>query len=262
MLKIDVLASGSKGNSTLITTANNRKILIDCGISVRALNTALAQKSTSLNEIKAILITHEHGDHIHSVGQLSDIYGIPVFANAQTMSTLKRKKGLKGGYYFEDTTPFSLLGLEIRPFRVSHDTVYPVGYSILDGDSKFTYATDLGYVSPSAMENLKGSDLVLIESNHDVEMLLHGPYPQPLKERILSPRGHISNATCASTVCDLLDAGTKKFILGHLSEENNTYQLAYDTTLNALQGKGAKLNEDFEYFVATQQGLLETVTTK
>ena len=262
MLKIDVLASGSKGNSTLITTTEGKKLLIDCGISARSLNASLRKKESTLNEVKAILITHEHADHVHSVAQISEAYGIPVFANAVTMSALKRKTGLKGGYYFEETHPFSLLNLEIKPFRTSHDAVYPVGYSIFDGDSKFTYATDLGYLSPSVKENLKGSDLVLIESNHDVDMLLKGPYPRLLKERILSQRGHLSNVSCAETVRELLDLGTKRFILGHLSEQNNTYELARDTTLNLLSESGAKLNLDYEYYVATQQGLEKTITTK
>lgn len=262
MLKVDVLASGSKGNSTLITTANDKKLLIDCGISARALTNALRKKETSLSEVKAILITHEHADHVHSVAQISEAYGIPVFANAITMSALKRKTGLKGGYYFEDVTPFTLLGMEIRPFRTSHDAVYPVGYSLLDGDSKFTYATDLGYFSPSVKESIKGSDLVLIESNHDVNMLLNGPYPRMLKERILSDRGHLSNASCAEAIREIMDSGTKKFILGHISEQNNTFELAHDTTLNLLSSSGATLHKDYEYFVATQQGLAETITTK
>ena len=262
MLKIDVLASGSKGNSTLITTAGDKKLLIDCGISVRALTSALRAKNTNLAEVQAILITHEHADHVHSVAQISEAYGIPVFANAFTMSALKRKTGLKGGYYFEDTTPFTLLGLEIRPFRTSHDAVFPVGYSILDGDSKFTYATDLGYFSQTVKENVKGSDLVLIESNHDVNMLLNGPYPRPLKERILSNRGHLSNVCCAEAIREIIDKGTKKFILGHLSEQNNTYELASNTTLELLSKSGATQGKDYEYFVATQRGLDITVTTK
>lgn len=262
MLKVDVLASGSKGNSTLITTAEDKKLLIDCGISARALTSALMKRNLSIAQIKAILITHEHADHVHSVAQISEAYNIPVFANAVTMSALKRKTGLKGGYYFEDTTPFTLLGLEIRPFRTSHDAVYPVGYSLLDGDSKFTYATDLGYFSPTVKENVKGADLVLIESNHDVNMLLNGPYPRHLKERILSNRGHLSNLCCAEAIREMMDAGTKKFILGHLSEQNNTFELARDTTIELLSKSGATLNTDYIYHIATQQGLAETVGTK
>ncbi len=262
MLKVDVLASGSKGNCTLVTTENGKKLLIDCGISARALTNALKKRSVSLNEIKAILITHEHGDHICSCSSLSDAYHIPIFANAITMSALKRKTGLRGGYYFEETNPFTLLGLEIRPFRTSHDAVYPVGYSLADGNSKFTYATDLGYFSESVKESAKGSDLILIESNHDVDMLLNGPYPQPLKERILSSRGHLSNKSCANAVVELMDLGTKNFILGHLSEQNNTYDLALQTTLESLRALGAKQGEDFTLKVATQKEGLETIEIK
>lgn len=262
MLKIDVLASGSKGNSTMITASDGKRLLIDCGISLRALSNALKARGTSLNEIKAVLVTHEHSDHIASCAQITDAYGIPVFTNAVTMSTLKRKTGLKGGYYFDEVTPFTLCGLEIRPFRTSHDAVYPVGYSIADGDSRFTYATDLGYFAPSVKEAAKGSDLIMIESNHDVEMLLNGPYPRHLKERILSTRGHLSNENCAKAIGELMDMGTKKFILGHLSEQNNTYALAHDTTAAFLEKCGAHAEKDYFFDVATQQGLDKTICTK
>ena len=262
MLKVDVLASGSKGNCTLVTAENGKRLLIDCGISARALTHALRAREVSLNEIKAILITHEHGDHISSCSSLSDAYHIPIFTNAVTMSTLKRKTGLRGGYYFEEVTPFSLLGLEIRPFRTSHDAVYPVGYSLSDGNSKFTYATDLGYFSESVKEEAKGSDLILIESNHDVDMLLKGPYPQPLKERILSSRGHLSNKNCADAIVELMNFGTKNFILGHLSEQNNTSDLALESTLERLTKLGATEGRDFTIGVATQKEGYKTVEAK
>ncbi len=261
MLKIDVLASGSKGNCTMITTGEKR-ILIDAGIGIRALKHALTERGTSLNDVKAVLVTHEHTDHVASCAQLSDMYGIPIFTNAVTMSALKRRTGLKGGYYFEGTKSFTLLGLEIRPFRTSHDAVCPVGYSVADGDSRFTYATDLGYFSPSVKEMTSGADLVMIESNHDVTMLLNGRYPYPLKQRILSERGHLSNKACADAVRELMNSGTRKFILGHLSEENNTYDLAYEETTELLRKAGALNGRDYELKVATQLGLTETIVTK
>ena len=260
-MTVTTLASGSSGNSILVSHGDTH-LLVDCGISCLRIKKALAALGLSPADLSGILITHEHADHVHSVAQISEAYNIPVFANAVTMSALKRKTGLKGGYYFEDTTPFTLLGLEIRPFRTSHDAVYPVGYSLLDGDSKFTYATDLGYFSPTVKENVKGADLVLIESNHDVNMLLNGPYPRHLKERILSNRGHLSNLCCAEAIREMMDAGTKKFILGHLSEQNNTFELARDTTIELLSKSGATLNTDYVYHIATQQGLAETIGTK
>lgn len=261
MIEVKVLASGSKGNCIMVKSAEKR-ILIDCGISVRSLGKALSQAGSSYGAISAILVTHEHNDHVASVAQVSEAYGIPVFANAITMSAVKRRTGLKGGYYFEEVTPFTLAGMEIRPFRVSHDAVYPVGYSIADGDSRFTYATDLGYFSPSVKEAIKGSDLLLIESNHDVHMLLHGPYPQRLKERILSQRGHLSNRNCAEVIRESLESGTKKFILGHLSEQNNTEDLALTTNVTLLEEWGAHKDKDYELYVANQKGLEPTVTTK
>ncbi len=261
MLKIDVLASGSKGNSVLVSS-DEKRILIDCGISIRALTSSLKERNLSISDVQAILITHEHGDHVCSCAQLTEAYGIPVFTNAITMSALKRKTGLRGGYYFEETSPFVLCGMEISPFRTSHDAVYPVGYSIADADSKFTYATDLGYFSNTVKESAKGSDLILIESNHDVERLLNGPYPKYLKERILSSRGHLSNDHCAIAVRELLESGTKRFVLGHLSEQNNTHDLALSTTLNLLTSSGATLGQDYELHVATQRGLPLTLEAK
>lgn len=261
MLEINVLASGSKGNSILVSSGEKR-ILIDCGIPVRTLSKALKNLGLTFCDIKAVLLTHEHSDHIASCASLTQAYNIPMFANAITMSAVKRKTGLKGGYYFNETTPFTLCGMEIRPFRTSHDAVYPVGYSIMDSDSKFTYATDLGYFSTSVKDMAKGSDLILIESNHDVEMLLNGPYPKHLKERILSMRGHLSNESAAKAIRELLDEGTTRFILGHLSEHNNTYELARDTTLNLLLSSGATLGKDYECYVATQQGLEGTIKAK
>ncbi len=261
MLKIDVLASGSKGNCTMISSGEKR-ILIDAGISVRALKTALSEKGASLNEIKAVLVTHEHIDHISSCASLSDLYGIPVFTNAITMSALKRRTGLKGGYYFENTSPFTLIGLEIRPFRTSHDAVCPVGYSISDGDGRFMYATDLGYFSPSVKEMAKGVDLLMIESNHDVDMLLNGKYPYHLKERILSERGHLSNRSCAEAIREIMNFGTKKFILGHLSEENNTPDLAKNETVELLKRSGATIDKDYVLEVALKHGLTATMEVK
>lgn len=246
----------------MITTESGKKLLIDCGIGIRALTRALKEKDTALSEIRAVLITHEHADHIFSVGQLSEGYDVPVFANSVTMSVLKRKTGLKGGYYFENVNPFTLMGLEIKPFRTSHDAVFPVGYSIADGNSKFTYATDLGFFSQSVKDATRDSNLVMIESNHDVNMLLNGPYPRHLKERILSTRGHLSNTNCSDAVVEIMNAGTKNFILAHLSEQNNTYELARDNTLSTLEKRGAKLGEDYNLWVATQQGLKETIIVK
>lgn len=260
MIEVKVIASGSRGNSVLLTSGVNR-ILIDCGVGIRALTDGIKSAGAGWNSIKAILVTHEHADHIKSASVLAENYSIPVFTNVETMSVLKRKYGLKGGYYFEGTNPFTLGGMEIRPFKTSHDAVYSVGYSVEDGDSKFVCATDLGYFSESVLEATKGADLVLIESNHDVDMLLNGPYPPFLKQRILGATGHLSNEACGKAIVKIMETGTKNFILGHISEHNNTYDRARESVTEVLRECGAQ-EKDYNLRVATQKGLNETVCAK
>lgn len=260
MIEVKVIASGSRGNSVLLTSGVNR-ILIDCGVGIRALTDGIKSAGAGWNSIKAILVTHEHADHIKSASVLAENYSIPVFTNIETMSVLKRKTELKGGYYFEGTNPFTLCGMEIRPFRVSHDAVYPVGYSVSDGDSRFVYATDLGYFSEGVFEATKGADLVLIESNHDVDMLLNGPYPPYLKQRILGESGHLSNVACGKAIAKIMESGTKNFILGHISEHNNTYDCARQSVTDVLRECGAQ-EGDYHLHVAMQKGLKEIVCAK
>ena len=153
----------------------------------------------------------------------------------------------------EIETDFSVGTLDITPFSVSHDAVHPYGYSIRDWESKFTYLTDTGFVSKGAMSILKGSDVVMLESNHDKELLLRGKYPEYLKRRILSEKGHLSNAETALTALDLAKNGTKKIMLAHISEQNNLPELAYWTTAEVLrQGLGEYVKE-LSLLVATQK---------
>lgn len=257
-IEVTALASGSKGNAVLITSGESR-LLIDCGVSVTRLAAALAEAGTDFSGLKGILVTHEHDDHIRSIAAVSENYAIPVYANERTLNAVKRRTGMKGGYYYTDVNPFAAAGFEIRPFRISHDAVYPVGYSVSDGRSRFVYATDLGYFSPTVMEAAAAADIVMIESNHDVNMLIHGTYPRYLKERILGTRGHLSNLSCAQAMIKIAETGTRKFILGHLSEQNNTYELAYGTAVENMDKAGARKGEDYEMVVATQYVNAETV---
>ncbi len=261
MLEIKVIASGSKGNAVLVSSGKN-KILIDCGVCIRKLTEGLTSANTTWNNVKAILVTHEHDDHIKSCTVVQDNYAVPVFTNADTMSEIKRKTGMKGGYYFEGTAPFTVAGMEVRPFKISHDAVYPVGYSISDGESRFVYATDLGYFSQTVLDAVKGADAVLIEANHDVSMLLNGKYPPFLKQRILGERGHLSNEACGKAIIEIMESGTKNFILGHISEQNNTYDLARESVTEILASAGATENKDYSVWVATQSGLTEVICAK
>ena len=168
-LEITALASGSKGNAVLITSGEKR-LLIDCGVSAARLNAALKEVGADFTEVKGILVTHEHDDHIRGIAAIAENYAIPVYANERTLNAVKRRTGMRGGYYYKEVNPFAAAGFEIRPFRISHDAVYPVGYSVSDGETRFVYATDLGYFSPTVMEAASGADVVMIESNHDVRV--------------------------------------------------------------------------------------------
>ena len=243
-ITVTPLSSSSSGNSVLVT-AGGSGILIDCGISVSKLRQGLERAGVSPSCIKGILITHEHDDHIRSAALVSENYSIPVYAEERTMIAVKKRTGLKGGFYFRGTSSFSLAGMEIRPFVTPHDAVYPVGYSVSAAGRRFVYATDIGWFSPSVTDAMSGADGVMIESNHDIDMLLNGSYPKHLKQRILSQRGHLSNASCAEAVMSIMDSGTRKFILGHLSEHNNTERLAFETTVEALGKRGAEYGKDY-----------------
>lgn len=248
-IKICVLGSGSKGNSVLLDNGKSR-VLIDCGLTMPSLNKKITELGFVWRDIDGVLITHEHEDHIRSLQFLSQ--DVPVYTHESTMELIARANyiPLKNRMSF-DGSPFSIGSFDITAFRISHDCAFPVGYSISDGETKFTYATDMGFCGRDFMKNAAGSDMVMIESNHDVDMLLKGRYPEFLKRRIISEKGHLSNKACTEAVCELAAAGTKRFILAHLSEENNVPELAYWTNKEGLKNMGAG-DKDVRITVADQ----------
>ncbi len=233
---ITALYSGSKGNSVLIESAK-AKILIDAGKSARALCTALSEVGTSIDEIDAIFITHEHRDHVSALEILLKHHKIPVHiveASAQKMIS-------KGLVDFDEVvclhTPIFSVEIEdmtIKSFPTPHDSECSVGYTIKIGDKTIGYATDIGFVSDEIKNALTGCESVVIECNHDIEKLMNGPYPYDLKLRIKSNKGHLSNIDCSSFVSDLCFVGTKNVLLAHLSEENNEIDLAFDEVWSAI----------------------------
>ncbi len=249
-IRICVLGSGSKGNSILVDNGKNR-LLIDAGLAARDICFKLAQIDVDINTIDGILVTHEHNDHIRGLEALSK--KIPVYAHDYTMEVIAAKCdiSLERQMHF-DNNMFSVGSLDVQTFRISHDAVYPLGFCISDCDSKITYATDMGYCSKEFLKIAKGSDLVLIESNHDVDMLINGSYPAYLKKRIISNKGHLSNIACAMAINELAESGTRHFVLSHLSENNNLPELAYWTNADYLRRKGAKVGEDVKLYVAEQ----------
>lgn len=250
MIKICSLGSGSKGNCVLINNGKNR-LLIDAGLSVNAIFKKLKELGLNFNDIDGILLTHEHDDHIKSIEALSAF--IPVYSHPDTLEYVKDKYAMPLRHQMEvEEQYFNIGSFDILPFRTSHDALHPYGFVINDCDSKLSYLTDTGFISKGVMNLIKGSDTVMIESNHDEELLTLGVYPYYLKKRILSEVGHLSNEECALTIASLLECGASKFMLAHLSEKNNLPELAYWTTANFLAKKGFSC-KDYQLKIASQK---------
>lgn len=233
-MRVLALASGSTGNCTLFR-AKKLSVLIDAGISARRIRTMLQADGTSLSEISAILITHEHSDHIKGLEVLLRQQPIPVFALPNTAKLLcglyREHRNLIHDVSFDG---FSISGSRLIPIPTLHDAAQSCGWRVETDDGVYGHCTDLGLVTAEVIEGLCGADLALIESNHDVKMLMNGPYPPVLKRRILSEYGHLSNDASAELAVSLCANGTRSIILGHISKHNNTPGLAYRTVRSAI----------------------------
>ena len=237
-MKIVNLGSGSKGNCTLVKT-DETNILIDAGLPITEIETKLLYLGVEPGDIDGILITHEHSDHIKSVERLSKKYHIPVFAHCLEWCCLEQKMSILPQLQkMFDDQDFYVGDFTISSFKLSHDANLCVGYSVFNNGGKFSIATDLGFCPKEVVEKLKGSNVVLLEANHDEKLLLNNEkYPLILKRRILSNKGHLSNTASAEVISQLV-GGTAQIILGHLSEENNAPSLAYSTIKAYLAERG------------------------
>lgn len=209
---------------------------------MRRIKTNLALCGLCPSDINAIFITHQHSDHISGLGMLTKYYAIPVFAPRSTSRYLAASLCCPEELLYVQPvgSEVSFDGVRVRSFATSHDTEESAGYRI-EADRVFALATDTGVVTDDVFRGLCGSDAVVIESNHDIDMLRYGEYPYYLKQRIMSDRGHLSNDACAQLACRLAEEGTQYFILGHLSRENNTPSKAFAAVSTALAGRGVKL---------------------
>lgn len=238
-MRVCALGSGSKGNSIYIDGGDNA-ILIDNGLSFRELLTRLNRVGLDAGKIKAVLITHEHSDHIKGVNMLCKNLGVEVYSPHDCYLEFVGKMpdicyaGANRNY----ESGFSIYGFDIKPFRTPHDSVYSVGYKVSFEDKSVALATDLGVVTAGVEKNIIGSDFAIIEANHDIDMLKHGKYPDYLKARILGNGGHLSNEAMSKLMVELVENGTEKFVLAHLSEGNNLPTLAYNEADIALHNKG------------------------
>ena len=246
------LFSSSSGNCTYIGGSSGG-ILIDVGVSAKRTEEALKMFDYDPSDIKGIFITHEHTDHINGVRVFASRYHIPVFASEGTLIGMDRCGVFKSPVdaYIIPECGTECAGIFVRPFTISHDANEPTGFTAVTSDGKrIAVATDTGTVTEEEKNALCGCDLVLLESNHDINMLKMGPYPFPLKQRILSQVGHLSNDSCAEFACELIASGTTRLVLGHLSKENNIPSLAFETTKYALSENGFELNRDYTLAVA------------
>lgn len=241
-MKICVLGSGSKGNCTLVESGDTT-ILIDAGFSGIEIQRRLQLIGRRLESITAILVTHEHNDHISGAGILSRKGQIPLYANSGTY----RASGCRLGKLFArgefgTGEQFTVDGLEVHPFAVSHDTVDPVGFVISDGLHRFGYCTDTGKVTTLIDYHLQGCDAIVLESNHDPKMLRDGPYPLHLQQRVRSNKGHLANEDAGRFLKKLAVGGLRHVVLAHLSETNNLPELAMQSVTNCLDGDRQKIH--------------------
>lgn len=240
-MNVKVFASGSSGNCLLLSSGSTH-ILIDAGISKRRIEAALAQTELSMRDIGGVLITHEHSDHISGLKMLIKYYSVPVYAPHTVANRLRGVlPEIEPCLHIIPVNDSFIIGeLSVTAFHTPHDTDESVGYRVC-GDSVFAIATDMGHVTEEVSAALTGADTVLIESNHDEDMLRYGEYPFYLKRRILSDNGHLSNACCALLARRLAENGTRRVILGHLSRDNNTPSLAMRTAEAATEGLPVQL---------------------
>lgn len=258
MINFYTFYSGSKGNCAFISDKDTN-ILIDAGVSASKIVNSLADIGVSPEEIDAILITHEHSDHVAGVKVLSDKFNIPVYANENTMSKLIMSGNVSErlSRVFVSGSSFSLRSANIRSFKTPHDSIESVGYIIEMDNKKFGIATDTGCITKPMLSALAKCEAVIIESNHDIEMLKNGKYPYVLKRRILSDNGHLSNENCAWLATQLAIWGTKRIALGHLSENNNTPQKAFEATEKMFMENNIKIGDDVRLIVADKSKICE-----
>lgn len=251
------LCSSSKGNCTYIGDKDSG-ILIDAGVGPRNFTSLLRLLDIVPSAVKAIFITHEHSDHISGLKKITSMINVPVFGTRETLEQLILKDAVSEecNLYEIMKRKKAVCNFEIGAFETSHDSVHSVGYTINTNDNKkISVCTDLGYVSERVNKNLLGSDIVLLESNYDEFMLFNGIYPEYLKRRIHGEQGHLSNDLASVEIKKLIDNGTKRFILGHLSEENNRPDVALRHTVNYLTQYGMVVDSDYKITVAPKKSI-------
>ncbi len=244
-MRVCAIASGSSGNCVYVGH-EGKHLLVDAGISGKRIETALDSIGIPAKSIQGILITHEHSDHIQGIGVLARRHGIPLYGTAETLCGMLKGRTNIGRipeellHEIRPGTAVDFGGLTARAHSVSHDAANPVCYTFEADGKKAAMVTDLGMYDRSILEAVADSEILYLESNHDVNMLMVGSYPYYLKQRILGERGHLSNDAAAKLLCEVLHPGLRHVILAHLSKENNLPELAYETVRIELQAAAEK----------------------
>jgi phosphoribosyl 1,2-cyclic phosphodiesterase len=249
-LRVSVLASGSTGNITYVES-DRMKILVDCGFSGKKAEQLLQKIGRRPEDLNAILVTHEHDDHIKGVGVLARRYELDVYANEKTWQAMEKKLGnikLEQKHHFDMDKTLTLGDIDVSSFGVSHDAIDPQFYTFQKDTKRFVMLTDTGYVSDRMRGYVKNADAYLFESNHDLGMLRMGRYPWSLKQRILGDKGHLSNEDGALALAEVVGDRTKRVYLGHLSKENNLKEIAHSTAEEILLQKDTGVNESFNLY--------------
>jgi len=244
-IRFTILSSGSTGNCTLIECGGHR-VLLDAGLSAKRIEQLLKERGVTPEQLNCILVTHEHSDHVRGLGAMARKYKLPVYANMNTWNALDRAVGdlsddLRVAFKTGDSLTFG--DLSVESFPISHDAAEPVAYNFMSGNAKLSIATDIGYMSPIVKEKIKDADALVLESNHDVQMLRVGKYPWNVKRRILSDVGHLSNEAAGEALCELVTERTKRVYLAHLSRDHNLLDLAKLTVNNILYESGVSTEE-------------------
>ena len=265
-LRMTVLASGSRGNCTVLSS-NDASILVDAGISCRETLRRMRAAGEDPEKLKAIVISHEHKDHVAGLQVLARKLQIPVYITESTYHCWRREtrdadgkpEKLDRHEHFHAGRSFSLAGITVTPFTIPHDAVDPCGFTFKADGVKFGLVTDLGYVPPNVKEHLRGCDGLMIESNHDLEMLRNGPYPWMVKQRVMSRVGHLSNTALADFFAQDYDGQAAFVVLAHLSEHNNHPELARESAYKAL-GSRMTLFQSATITLAHQDKALQPFT--
>lgn len=239
-VRISVLASSSSGNCTFISTSRT-KILLDAGINPTQVIKRLNSIGESLDRIDALVISHEHIDHVSGLSGILSKKDMPVYITRESYEAIAPCHSCHRLEFIESGQPFSIRGLSICGFSIPHDAANPLGFCLEAEGFRIGHATDLGYLTELVVQRLKGCDVLVLESNHDLEMLKVGPYPWPLKQRIMSSQGHLSNEVVGRFLNEEFDGKAQHIVLAHLSESNNHPDIARMVAVQSLEPKGFDL---------------------